>query len=163
MLLAGFHFDVNAQTALDTCRSLFHSVSSESDLQRIINSNPSSTIENELIVIDAYKGICTSMLADYAVMPFSKMNYFKNGLHIINESIAKHKCLENVYIRLLLQLSAPGLLTDDEVIQSDIDYFLNQWAKSQLPTKEKRRFFETLLKTENEAYINKLQKNISID
>lgn len=115
---------------------------SEETLQIIIGSTAEDSIST------AYKGIATTMLAEFALMPMAKLAHFHSGKNLIETAIAQHPNNSEIrHIRLLVQLNAPSLVGYNENIQEDFDYFFSHLQEEAIDTNWKIRFIETLSKT----------------
>ena len=144
-------FNVNAKHI----RSEFHDkMFSEEGLYQIMESAsyPNNTITK------GYKGVCYTMYADHCFLPTSKWSYFNSGVDLIEEAISQNK--QNVelrYIRLLIQLNAPGFLGYASNINEDLTLFYTKIDTYNITKYWKNRFIENLLAGEKMEDKDKLK------
>jgi hypothetical protein len=62
------------------------------------------------------------MMAEYVFSPIKKLKYFNQGKTSLEQLIAEEKSVENVYLRLLIQLNIPRLLNYYKNIDEDIAF-----------------------------------------
>ena len=115
---------------LDELRQNFQEISSEEDIEKIIgmsidSGNPSASTAK------AYQAASTCMMAEYVFSPIKKLKYFNQGKTTLEQLIAEQKSVENVYLRLLIQLNIPRLLNYYKNIDEDIAYL-----EAELPAAE---------------------------
>jgi len=143
-----FNADLHAQQdALMIARDEFHKGTEES-LKKVIALSASP----ENAVVSAYQGASKARMADYVGNPISKLKYFNSGKELLEESIKKKKELESVYLRLLIQLNAPGFLYYNKNIEEDLAFFNNNIGKSNLPIATKSMFVSNLKKGNKHAH-----------
>ena len=95
----------------------------------------------------AYKGLCETMMAEHALLPTSKLRYFKSGKDKIERSIkAWPKKLELRYIRLMAQLNAPKFLGYSSAIEKDIKLLIEYLPNDSIETNWKIKFISNLEK-----------------
>jgi hypothetical protein len=115
---------------LEMIRASFQEIQNEGDIQNILNFQIID-LEYEIAnVIEAYQGASQCMIAKYVVAPWTKMKNFNAGKDRLEDSIAKNKVVENVYLRLMIQLSAPKLVNYNKDIDSDLQYLENHLVKT---------------------------------
>ena len=107
--------------SLDRVRQDFQDIDSEEDIERIIAISI-DTDQPDASTAKAYQAASTCMLAEYVFSPIRKLKYFNQGKTSLEELIAEQKSVENVYLRLLIQLNIPRLLNYYKNIDQDIAY-----------------------------------------
>ena len=140
------------QGNLELVRAKFHEAKGIDDLDAIINLKLTNSTEFNQNIMVGYRGICTAMKAEYTFWPLIKLRYFNKGVEILENSIATRACLENIYLRLLLQLNTPAFLKYNENIENDLKYFKDNLPAASFSFSDKRLFIETLISTENKKY-----------
>ncbi|MEP2274145.1 MAG: hypothetical protein ABJH98_01745 [Reichenbachiella sp.] len=89
---------------------------------------------NQSNTIQAYRGLSMTLMAEHVFSPFSKLSYFYEGRDLIDQSIEeKPNNPELRYIRLIVQLNAPGFLGYNESIAEDLDLFVTMFDQTSLP------------------------------
>ena len=123
VLLTCFTSNLLAQDnfSLKDLREDFNSIESEADVQSIIDL-PVDPEDPEAATALAYQAASTCMMAEYVFSPIKKLKYFNRGKSSLEELIAEDKSVENVYLRLLIQLNIPRLLNYYKNIDEDIAY-----------------------------------------
>jgi len=106
---------------LDELRQNFQKINSEDDIEQIMGMSIDSN-EPEASTAKAYQAASTCMMAEYAFSPVKKIKYFNQGKTSLDELIAEDKSVENVYLRLLVQLNSPRLLNYYQNIDEDIAF-----------------------------------------
>ena len=97
-------------TFLETIRLDFQEIKNEDDIEKILAFEYDNVLETELEMIKAYQAAGTCMMANYVFSPISKLKYFNEGKKHLEKLISKSKEVENVYLRLLIQLNVPRSL-----------------------------------------------------
>lgn len=138
-------------------RKVFHDgMFSEDKLEEIVESNGFKRTN----LVNSYKGLAETMLADYVYFPLTKLNYFNDGKEKIEIGIkAEPKNPELRYLRLLVQLNAPSFLGYSSDIEKDISFFCDNIIKFGLPISWKVKFVDNLLAGEylEESHKKKLE------
>ncbi len=106
---------------LDELRQNFQEISSEDDIEQIIGKSIDPE-DPEAPTAKAYQAASTCMMAEYVFSPIKKLKYFNQGKTSLEQLIAEEKSVENVYLRLLIQLNIPRLLNYYKNIDGDIAY-----------------------------------------
>lgn len=129
------------QDPLKVAREAFQNGSEEA-LKKVIDlpASPKNT------VVSAYQGASKARMAEFVSNPITKVKYFNSGKAMLEESLAKKKDPESVYLRLMIQLNAPGFLNYHKNIAEDLDYFNKNIGKSDLPPATKAMFVSNLKK-----------------
>lgn len=122
---------------LELIRTAFQNIKSEDDINKILTYQAENNGKDNYI-IKAYKGASQCMMAEYVFSPISKLKNFNEGKKILEASILEGKNVENVYLRLLIQLNVPGILNYHDNIDADIDFLEDHMAEStiDLPYKD---------------------------
>ena len=130
---------------------------SESELTRIIENT--SYPKNALT--KAYKGICQTMMAEHVFLPSTKISYFNKGKKNIDEAISNYPShCELRYIRMLVQLNAPGFLGYNKEIEDDFDVFTKELLSYKTTSYWKKKFIDGLLGSKHieDDQVDKLKK-----
>lgn len=127
---------------------LFHQVETEEDLEQLLSLQ--EKVNNN--ISNAYFGSAIAMKAQYAFSPIKKLDYFKDGTKLIEASIDNSKEIENIYLRLIIQLNTPHFLGYYKNINEDITFISNNVDSSPLTKKWKVTFLENLMLFETEDY-----------
>ena len=106
---------------LDELRQNFQEISSEDDIEKIIGMSIDPQ-DPEAPTAKAYQAASTCMMGEYVFSPIKKLKYFNQGKTSLEQLIAEEKSVENVYLRLLIQLNIPRLLNYYKNIDGDIAY-----------------------------------------
>lgn len=120
-------------------RSTYHTVDSEEKLNDFIalceNSNCNEATP--------YLASAQMQRAEYAFWPGTKLSYFNEGKETLENYIGNNpNCIEGRYVRLLVQLNAPGMLNYSSNIDEDRKLIENNIGQSGLS----KTYQETILK-----------------
>lgn len=123
ILIIAFYSNTVAQQtfSMNHLRERFQEINSEEDIERIMGMSIDSKNPNA-ITAKAYQAACTCMMAEYVFSPIKKLKYFNQGKTALEKLIAEKKSVENVYLRLLIQLNIPRLLNYYKNIDEDIAF-----------------------------------------
>ncbi len=146
-----------AQEDLSYVRNEFHK-NTEQSLENIINLKLTEGAEYDQIL--AYVGASNAKMASYVSSPISKLKYFNKGKTKLNESLAKKKSVESVYLRLLIQLNAPSFLNYNDFIEEDLSFFENNIKTDPLPVKFKKEMIDNLKASNTKSSLNARLDNI---
>ena len=146
-----------AQEDLSYVRNEFHK-NTEQSLENIINLKLTEGAEYDQIL--AYVGASNAKMASYVSSPISKLKYFNKGKTKLNESLAKKKSVESVYLRLLIQLNAPSFLNYNDFIEEDLSFFENNIKTGPLPVKFKKEMIDNLKASNTKSSLNARLDNI---
>ena len=130
---------------LETIRSQFQVIESEEDIENIILFEGDSLNSSEDQMIKAYKAAATCMMANYVFSPKAKLKYFNEGKKELETLISSAKEVENVYLRLLLQLNVPKVLNYNENIEEDVAFLEENMAESEIDLAYKNIMIENLV------------------
>jgi len=92
---------------LELIRTSFQEIKSEEDINSILSFPIDASDRSEVNIIEAYMGASQCMMANYVFSPSSKLKNFNVGKKILEASISENMDVENVYLRLLIQLNVP--------------------------------------------------------
>lgn len=99
----------------------------EAELEAIIDNN---SYANSAVTL-AYKGMCETMLAQFAFLPTTKYSYWVAGKEKIEKAVQLAPNNAEVrYVRLLIQLNCPSFLSYDDAVDQDLTLFTSK-IKSQ--------------------------------
>ena len=126
--------------------------------KNIINLKLTEGAEYDQIL--AYVGASNAKMASYVSSPISKLKYFNKGKTKLNESLAKKKSVESVYLRLLIQLNAPSFLNYNDFIEEDLSFFENNIKTDPLPVKFKKEMIDNLKASNTKSSLNARLDNI---
>ena len=132
-------------SALEKIRSEFQQISSEEDIQTILEYKYEPVNKDEDQMIQAYKATATCMLANYVFSPGSKLKYFNEGKSSLEEIIQIRKDVENIYLRMLLQLKVPRSLNYHKNIEEDVEYLETSLTDAPIDASYKQRMIQTLV------------------
>lgn len=142
IFILSFNFTVMAQQdPLKIAREAFQNGTEEA-LKKVL----ALPVSPENTVVSAYQGASKARMAEFVSNPITKVKYFNSGKAMLEESIAKKKDPESAYLRLMIQLNAPGFLNYHKNIAEDLDYFNKNIGKSDLPPATKAMFVSNLKK-----------------
>ena len=135
-------------TSFDLCAGIredFHNLGQDkSELEKIIEN----TSYSNNVLSEAYKGLCQTMMAEHVFWPKSKISYFNKGKEKINLAIsASPDNCELRYIRLLVQLNAPGFLDYNHEVTVDFDLFCVLLPSIKADKQWRPKFIDGLLNT----------------
>jgi hypothetical protein len=142
---------------LDKMRTAYHQINANEDIENILKMEQ----QNNAIVL-AYKGAAEVMKAQYVFSPIAKYRSFKNGSKKIEESIKNKQTLENTYLRLIIQLNTPSFLGYDDSIKEDIIFFSERIHADKIALTWKKKFVETILKSDKKSVDLTAIKQISL-
>lgn len=130
---------------LDMIRASFQEIQTEDDIQTIQDFKINGTNPEIANVINAYKGASRCMMANYVFAPTSKLTNFNEGKRKLEASIEEKKGVENVYLRLLIQLNAPKIVNYRKNIDADIMYLEQFLTTAPIDLKFKTLMIENIL------------------
>lgn len=130
--------------SLDSVRSQFQQLENKEDLVNFLAIEYDSISNNEGETIRAYKAAGTCMMAEYVFSSISKLKYFNKGKKVLEEIIETDKQVENIYLRLMIQLNIPKFLNYYKDIESDLTFLSMNMADAPIEATYKIRMIETL-------------------
>ena len=99
------------------------------------------------VTINSYKAVCKMMMAQYVYNPFTKYSWFNQGKALLEKTIRLDKNVENVYLRLIVQLNIPSFLGYTTEIKSDTEFILLNIEKANIPEEIKKYILKNLINT----------------
>ena len=150
------------QVDLNHIRNLYLHENNKENIEYISKINPESDNANEKYVLMAYKGTCTSMMAKFTFSPFAKFSYFSEGVKLIELSISKNKSVENVFLRLLVQINSPGFLNYHSEIENDLNFMIENIEKSSLSLSVKKTMIKKIVDSEYVSDKIVILKNVNL-
>lgn len=80
---------------------------------------------NDNCTLETYKATDTMMMANYTLIPFSKLTYFNKGKSLLEKSISRESSnVEARFLRFTVQSASPAFLGYNKSIQIDKDFLL---------------------------------------
>ena len=149
-------------TELMKMRSEFQEISSEADINKILDFEYENTDVNERQLIEAYQATATCMLANYVFSPVSKLKYFNEGKEKLEELIFARKGAENVYLRLLLQLNVPQILKYSKNIEEDMAYLGSSLATAPIELSYKYAMIKNLVSVAKKNELKEVLLQINV-
>lgn len=143
---------VFAQQNINYFRTNFAIANGEKDFQRLLNAEISDTSDFNANVIQAYQAVCRSAMAQYVLNPYTKYQLFNQGKEELEVSISKETSVENIFLRVVIQLSIPKFLGYHEEIEHDLKYLIENISNAQIPLETKKFIIKTIQETGNEDY-----------
>lgn len=141
-----------AQNSPQNIRSRFENASSEEDFKWIIQAEIKTSNPEEQNIVNSYKAVSQSAMAQYVFSPYTKFKYFFTGRDQLESCISVQKNLENIFLRLVVQLSIPQFLGYSENIKEDLFYVKQNITQADVPLETKRFIVNTIINTENSNY-----------
>ncbi len=135
---------------LELIRTSFQEIKSEEDINSILSFPIEGSDRSEVNIVEAYKGASQCMMANYVFSALSKLKNFNEGKKILEASISENKDVENVYLRLLIQLNVPRLLNYDNDVDEDIRFLEEHLAKSSIDLSYKHIMINNLVSVSKE-------------
>ena len=86
-------------------------------------------------------------MAQYVYNPFTKYSWFNQGKALLEKTIRLDKNVENVYLRLIVQLNIPSFLGYTTEIKSDTEFILLNIEKANIPEEIKKYILKNLINT----------------
>lgn len=145
LLLVNLIGRAQENTSLKKIRLEFQEIQNEDDIEKILAFDYKNAKESEQEMIKAYQAAGICMMANYVNSPVSKLKYFNKGKNNLEELIEEGKEVENVYLRLLLQLNVPGMLSYNKNIEEDVAFLDSTLAKSSIDVFYKKLMIENLV------------------
>ena len=116
-----------------------------------------NNIQNS-VTIRAYKAVCKMMMAQYISNPFSKLSYFNEGKELLEKAIKINKNVENIHLRILVQINAPSFLSYSSEIASDKAFLLKNIDSAKIPNETKKDILKAFITSGKLNEFNKLAK-----
>lgn len=148
---------------LETVRIEFQGIKSEADIEKLLAFDNNNVKASELQVIKAYQAAGTCMMANYVFSPISKLKYFNEGKKNLEELISREKEVENVYLRLLLQLNVPHMLNYHKNIDEDVAFLDASLAKAPIDLSYKKIMIENLVSVAKKQEVKEFLLQINLE
>ena len=116
----------------------------------------------EKITINAYKAVCKMMMAQYVLNPISKYGWFNEGKEMLEQSIKMNRNVENIHLRLLVQMNAPSFLGYASDLEKDVQYIKKNLEKSSVSEETKKMILNNLVTNDKEGRFEELAKKYQI-
>jgi len=122
---------VKAQNlSLEQIRLEFPKASKEEDACSELYSKMEQSVNKTEPIWMAYHGTVTVMMAKYSLNPFRKLQYFKDGRSLIEESLQKEsKNIELRFLRFTVQDHTPFFLDYHDELENDKKFILDHLEK----------------------------------
>jgi hypothetical protein len=151
-MLTSFFSDVKAQENISFFRSHFEKASSEADFQQLLDTEISDTSAFNVNVIKSYKSVCHSAMAQFVFSPYTKYKMFHEGKKQLEIAILTQASVENIFLRLIVQLNTPSFLGYSSDIESDLKFLQTNLERAPVPLATKRFIVKTIIETDNHNY-----------
>jgi len=162
LLLVNLMGRAQENTALQKIRLEFQEIQDKADIERILAFDYYNAKEAEQEMIKAYQAAGTCMRANYETSPISKLKYFNEGKKDLDELIRTGKEVENIYLRLLLQLNVPRLLNYNKNIEEDMAFLDTSLAKSPIDLSYKKLMIENLIRVADKEELKEVLLQIDV-
>lgn len=149
--------------SLELVRKEFQKLKNEDDLEKFLSLEIVDTSADEQQVINAYMAAGTCMMADYAFSPKTKLKYFKEGKKTLEKMIADQKVVENVYLRLLIQLNIPKILNYNKNINEDVEFLEDNMSDADIDSTYKQTMVANLMEVAKNADLRKAIQQIETE
>lgn len=130
---------------IELIRKSFQEIKNEDDIDSILAFRTKGPEGSEMNIIRAYQGAAQCMMANYVFSSISKLKNFNQGKTLLEESIEEDKSVENVYLRLLIQLNVPGILGYYKNIDGDILFLGEHLSSSTIDITYKNLIIQSLV------------------
>lgn len=162
LLLILFCFLAQAGNDLDFFRKDFLKVSDKNSAEKYIKSPVEDGDLKVEITVNAYKAVCKMMMAQYVSNPISKYSWFNQGKAELEKSIKMNRNVDNVHLRLMVQINAPGFLGYSSEIERDTKYILANLEKANITEEAKKIIVINLVKNDREERFVELAKKFNV-
>ena len=141
-----------AQNDINFFRVNFENAKGEVDFQKMIDADIDDTLGFNINVINSYKAVCISAMAQYVFNPYTKYQLFNTGKDELEKCITQEASVENIFLRLVIQLSIPRFLGYHDEILNDLAYLNENLPIANVPVETKQFIIRTIQETGNEDY-----------
>jgi hypothetical protein len=145
-----FSFVLTAGNDLESVRKEFQKISDKTSAEAFLKEEIVVDDLKEKITINAYKAVCKMMMAQYVSNPISKYGWFNEGKELLEQSIKMNRNVENVHLRLMVQMNAPSFLGYSSEVEKDVNYIKKNLEKSSVSEETKRMIVTNLLANDKE-------------
>ena len=118
---------------------------------------------NDKITINGYKAVVTMRMAQYVINPLTKLGWFREGKKMLEKSIKMNRNVENIHLRLMVQINAPSFLNYNKEIERDTKYIIKNLDKSSIPESAKKRVLVNLLANDKSGRFIELAKKYGVE
>lgn len=147
---------------LDGFRESFRQVENRTTAESFLKREITVSDLRDKITINAYKGVCKMMMAEYVSNPISKYNWFNEGKEMLEKSIKMNRNVENIHLRLMVQLNAPSFLGYGKNIEKDVNYIKKNLEKSSVSDETKKMIITNLMANDKENRFEELAKKYKV-
>ena len=147
---------------LNAFRKSFQRVENKVAAELFLKTEVTSKDLKEKITINAYKGVCKMMMAEYVSNPLSKYSWFNEGKDMLEQSIKMNRNVENIHLRLMVQLNAPSFLGYSSDIEKDVNYIKKNLEKSSVSEETKKMILNNLMANDKENRFEELAKKYKV-
>lgn len=147
---------------LDGFRKSFQKVENRTTAESFLKREIIVSDLKDKITINAYKGVCKMMMAEYVSNPISKYSWFNEGKDMLEQSIKMNRNVENIHLRLMVQLNAPSFLGYGTNIEKDVNYIKKNLEKSSVSDETKKMIITNLMANDTEKRFEELAKKYKI-
>ena len=99
---------------------------------------------DSITIFKAYQAVARTRMAEHVFWPLTKLSYFNDGKDTLEACISRCRSLETVYLRLVVQLNAPGLLGYNDNLEADRTYVERELFNTKLPPAIVKQMRESL-------------------
>lgn len=117
----------SAQALKDSIRAVYLSINDEAKLKSAIDFYDGLVKSEKHKMAESYFAAATSMMAEYVFAPWSKLNYFNSGVDLLESNINQMKSFDNIFLRLMIQVHAPGMLNYNKNIEEDLEFIVKNY------------------------------------
>ena len=162
-LFAAFFFISSfAGEGISHFRNSFEEIKDYETAQEFLATEVSEGDYRSAVTINSYKAVCKMMMAQYVYNPFSKYSWFNKGKDLLEKTIILNKNVENVYLRLIVQINTPSFLGYNTEIDSDTEFILNNLEKAPIPEETKKYILKNLMDTGEVESLKSLAKKYNV-
>ncbi len=122
LLLVNLMSNAQENTALEMIRSEFQEIKNEADIENLLAFENKNVKEDELQYDQSISGSRNLYDGKLCVLSHFEIKILQSGKKDLEELISKGKEVENVYLRLLLQLNVPRMLNYHKNIEEDMAF-----------------------------------------
>jgi hypothetical protein len=155
-------FSLSAGNDLASFRKDFQQVTDKSSAESFLKEEIAAGDLKEKITINAYKAVCKMMMAQYVLNPISKYGWFNEGKEMLEQSIKMNRNVENIHLRLLVQMNAPSFLGYASDLEKDVQYIKKNLEKSSVSEETKKMILNNLVTNDKEGRFEELAKKYQI-
>ncbi len=162
LFLVVLSFSLSAGNDLASFRKDFQQVTDKSSAESFLKEEIAVGDLKEKITINAYKGVCKMMMAQYVSNPISKYSWFNEGKDMLEQSIKMNRNVENIHLRLMVQMNAPSFLGYSNQVEKDVAYLIKNLEKSSVSDETKKMIVNNLVANDTENRFKELAKKYKV-